>query len=291
VSNLVFNVSALQQEIEALAVVASSFLHREDRSRLRDVGRLLSAVVTGESSNRRWSVAESQPIRTIVSEGAYEGRGRRGSDRVYGTVSFVWEVTPHWRTTQRRGTATELAITGNASVVMRIVRCAEIGSQERAMDQEAGADLTVSEADSAVDPSSGDANAGSSDQEIASWRMELGDAASPGCFFHAQVGPYEDRPFPKSVPVPRLPSLFFTPADALQFVIGELFQTDWPAALVRETDALRRLRQYQRARLETLLSWNLSIVTPTPGSKEAGTPWAGLKAAKPDPLLFVASRR
>src|SRR5436190_1532122 len=64
--------------------------------------------------------------------------------------------------------------------------------------------------------------------EIAMWRMEVGDARSPGCHFHVQVlGEAEVAPFPKSLSVPRLPAVHSTPPAVIEFVLGELFQATW----------------------------------------------------------------
>ena len=47
--------------------------------------------------------------------------------------------------------------------------------------------------------------------ELAMWRVELGDQQSPGCYFHTQIlGQSDVPPFPHSVCIPRLPTLFAT---------------------------------------------------------------------------------
>ena len=52
----------------------------------------------------------------------------------------------------------------------------------------------------------------------------------PGCFFHASIlgeSKIEGDLFPKSLSVPRFPSIFFTPVGVMEFVLGELFQQEW----------------------------------------------------------------
>lgn len=117
----------------------------------------------------------------------------------------------------------------------------------------------------------------SQDLALGKWRMELGDANSPGCYVHAQIlGDSEDPPFPRSVPIPRLPILFVTPMGALEFVLGELYQDEWAKeAAAGNSDALY-WRARQRIRFEKLFSW-FSVCLQNPVS----SPWVALKEAKP----------
>ena len=82
------------------------------------------------------------------------------------------------------------------------------------------------------------------------WRVELGADDAPGCYFHTQIlGDREESPFPKSVPIPRLPSPFVTPMAAVEFVLGELFQDKWQEEARRTRDPQRRWRSIQAATL------------------------------------------
>ncbi len=68
-------------------------------------------------------------------------------------------------------------------------------------------------------------------KEIARWTMDIAAAESaPGCGMHAQVKDSQHSPdwFPKGLDVPRLPVFIPTLGAVLEFVLGELFQTEWP---------------------------------------------------------------
>jgi len=116
------------------------------------------------------------------------------------------------------------------------------------------------------------------------WRMELGDESAPGCFFHVQIlGQDEGRPWPKSVDVPRLPGLVATPASVVEFVLGELFQDDWPKEVARSRNAARQWQGVQRRWWTAMLGWQREIA-----AEAEGSPWAAIKAAKPDRDLLLA---
>src|SRR5260221_6435991 len=63
-----------------------------------------------------------------------------------------------------------------------------------------------------------------SDTTIAQWQFEIGAGGSPGTFFHVGVGHVGGD----DLPVPRIPALLVNPTDALDFLFGELFPTEWP---------------------------------------------------------------
>jgi hypothetical protein len=102
---------------------------------------------------------------------------------------------------------------------------------------------------------------------ISMWRMEIGDSASPGACFHAQVlGESEDPPFPKSLPVPRFPTFPPTPMTCLEFLLGELFQEAWAERVERDTGDARQWRGIQKRRFEAFLGWQQQAVADTTGS-------------------------
>jgi hypothetical protein len=121
------------------------------------------------------------------------------------------------------------------------------------------------------------------EQELAMWRMEIADPNAPGCYFHTQImGQSESPPFPKSIPVPRLPSVLMTPPAVAEFMLAELYQDDWVKNLAKHTRVVQRWAPIQHDRLERLLKWKIAQL-----QKSNGSPWSALKAAKPDPNLFV----
>ena len=123
-----------------------------------------------------------------------------------------------------------------------------------------------------------------SKKRLAMWRLEVGSEDSPGCYVHAQIlGDLNEPPFPKSVPIPRLPSIFITPMSAVEFVLGELFQDKWAKVTAENTDAAQYWRALQQKRLQRLLSWYQSTL-----KNSRSSPWMTLKAAKPDGQLLLA---
>jgi hypothetical protein len=63
---------------------------------------------------------------------------------------------------------------------------------------------------------------GGSSGPLLSWNTDIGGAGHPGYRFHVQF-----KSDDKSVEIPRLPSILLTPADCLDFLLGELFQEKW----------------------------------------------------------------
>jgi hypothetical protein len=126
---------------------------------------------------------------------------------------------------------------------------------------------------------------GSKGEELAMWRIEIGDDDSPGCHFHVQIrGEEDDGPFPKRLSVPRLPTCLASPMAALEFLLAELFQEAWRRHVSAETDALKSWRAIQRERLRKLFEWQSHTVA---GLNQA-SPWSTLKLAKPPADIFVA---
>jgi len=63
---------------------------------------------------------------------------------------------------------------------------------------------------------------GGSSAPLLSWNTDIGGTGHPGYRFHVQF-----KSDDKSVEIPRLPSILLTPADCLDFLLGELFQERW----------------------------------------------------------------
>lgn len=109
------------------------------------------------------------------------------------------------------------------------------------------------------------------------WRMEIGAEAGPGCCFHVQVlGETAELPFPKSLPIPRLPTIPPTPMAALEFVLGELFQTRWRDQVRRSSDTAELWRGVQQRRWSSFLTWQHQVV-----SRGGTSPWLALKGFPP----------
>jgi hypothetical protein len=104
------------------------------------------------------------------------------------------------------------------------------------------------------------------------WRFEIGDPHHPGTLFHSQVDwpTVDDR----RLEVPRLPSIVLTPVEALDFLLGELFQVRWP-----QEQLGAGWQSTQRARLLKFLGGAADTVKDATNGRSA---LMSLKAWKPD---------
>jgi hypothetical protein len=104
---------------------------------------------------------------------------------------------------------------------------------------------------------------------LADWRAEVGAIDSPGSYFHSHITDH--------VCVPRLPTLFVTPMDTLEFVLGEIFQRRWPEVASSEKADVLFWRSKQSRLLSEVLDWKRKKIV-----KGSGSPWVVLKHAKPE---------
>ncbi len=102
---------------------------------------------------------------------------------------------------------------------------------------------------------------------VGHWNFDIGTANSPGCHFHAQLPGWDAA----GLDVPRFPIPFVLPVDALDFLLGELFQHAWEVQSANRTDA------FQRTRMTQMFDWSKRVIE---GSHAA---WMKLKTAKPAP--------
>jgi len=239
-----FSFQELSREIQALQTLAVDFVDVRSTRALAHLSEQLDGLWDAEEGRTfRWQL---QDLWTIESEGEYEPGDRRGSKHIVASISGVWEVQPLGGTSRKERSRRFLEFCGIASTRVRIY-----------------------EASDQANP-------------IAMWRMELGDANSPGCFFHVQVlGESDANPFPKSVSVPRLPSLFVLPTGAVEYVLGELFQDRWAQAAMENSGPVQQWTAIQKRRLSCLLDWQSRTVRDSLTS-----PWIALKRAKPASALF-----
>lgn len=203
-----------------------------------------------------WEIHEDVPIQTRASAGEYEPDSK-GGHHVYASIDGKWEiktVDPGKRSREPK----EFDLLGGASIRVRLRETRKIGVPHAPRSK--------------------------NDRLLGLWRMELGDASSPGCHFHIQVlGQRSRGPFPSSLPVPRLPSLFVTPAAAIEYVLGELFQDKWLQRVQAQGPQFARWANLQRPIFERLLEWQLSCVR----DNSMPSPWTQLKRAKPPQSLFM----
>ena len=186
-----------------------------------------------------------QPLQTIESDGEYETGARKGGRKIFAVISGRWELCPLGKRSSKR----KVEFCGKASTEIALY---EPGDPVR----------------------------------VAMWRLELGTKDSPGCYIHSQIlGDCDAPPFPRSVPIPRLPSVFVTPMGAVEFVLSELFQERWRQRTARATGDVHNWYRLQLKWLRSQFSWYLRELE---GSKSSSSPWVTLKEAKPDGKLFVS---
>ena len=146
-----------------------------------------------------------------------------------------------------------------------------------------------------------------SQELVALWQTEIGDATSPGCHFHSSMternyksianfdntsessgNAFENQSailFPEWLKVPRMPSVLVTPMDGLELLLGELFQVRWSQSISQDSHNLSSWAKCQGDRLKRLLKWKLDEV-----GKADTTPWMALKRAKPDRDIFLGNQ-
>ena len=100
----------------------------------------------------------------------------------------------------------------------------------------------------------------------------------------AILGDSDEPPFPKSLPIPRLPSIFVTPMSAVEFVLGELYQDEWAKASAQNIHDAQFWRTLQKRRLRSLFSWCQGVL-----KHSTSSPWVALKTEKPKGNEFLVS--
>ena len=249
--SLIFEYAALEKEMTAFAQSARATARRPVG--LDGVEGLQAAVDRLKDIGSRnhketvpWTNADWAPIETTVSPGAFM-RDSYGGVHVVARLSFIWEIRNYGQFRRSGFRLFELA--GNASCRIDVLR--------------------------ATQPH----------EVLAMWRFEVASADGPGCHFHTQVlGDDEVTAgivFPHSIDIPRLPGFLITPTDALEFVLGELFQDQWRDRATDTSPEVMIWRSYQQTRLSRVLEWQREII-----ENAVGSPWIALKAGKPKPDLI-----
>jgi hypothetical protein len=102
-------------------------------------------------------------------------------------------------------------------------------------------------------------------QVVGCWNVDVADDKAPGCMFHVQ--------FPSGIPVPRMPSIAFTPLAVAEHMLGELFQDDWVDHSRRPSAPMQGWSYTQKKRLLRILEWHKKVVDKC----TVGPPWTALK--------------
>jgi hypothetical protein len=226
------------KDVERMIALAKGFLQRESIGVLRGLITNIESIRMAVPEKKLFlSIAQDHAIMT-TSSSAYRDSAKGQATPVYGSLSFVWEIM-----NRDKGRRTQISfdIVGIAST--RIDVWKENG------------------------------------ERVARWQFEAGDASSPGCHFHASVNQQDqdDKYFPDWLKIPRLPGLLLSPMDGLDFLLGELFQSQWEQATSEDSQERNAWVQSQSIRLSRMLTWQAKQVDGMKG----GTPWMSLKRAKP----------
>lgn len=244
-ANLLFHPAELLSEIEALKYLSAAFLD-PGLYQLEELASDIRGLVTRAGGTVKLEIPKNRPLRTRVSVGEFEPPCKASGRRVFAEVSGIWEVECgkyKLNNPERPGKKVkDRLLIGFAGLASTVISIYDEGTTE----------------------------------PVAYWKMELGDAVAPGCFFHTSAS--VDDGFP----VPRHPNLFPTPMSAIEFALGELFQGRWEKAVSGSTDPPQRWRSIQKERLTKLLNWQVGLV-----GDATSSPWFALKGAKPHADLFV----
>lgn len=245
--SLLFSVSDLLNELHAFRELAEDLLSGGTSQVLYTAATQLRGI-SRTSGHVRWEIHPDNPVVTIPSAGSYMPDDK-GPLTVYAEITFVWELEPIRPLGDQRA-AKQVRLDGLASTKIRVLRGTPWDETE---------------------------------EELAVWRMEIGDRAAPGAMFHVQVlGRDDDTMFPKQLDVPRLPGVLNSPFACMEFVLGELFQDRWPRIAMRDSGPGLRWRGIQAHRHARHLRWVTEEVSSTSGS-----PWVIWKKAQPDEGLFL----
>ncbi|MCG8419161.1 MAG: hypothetical protein MJE77_14600 [Proteobacteria bacterium] len=250
-ARLRFSYKDTHDELHALSRLVARFLTRESSAIIGEA----TTNLAGQSSKAtdrawKWEIKIERPLRTKPSK-SYQRDGK-GALNIHACISFKWPIQNVWlgkKAKKKRDPYTHFQLAGSATTRIELVN--------------------------GEDP-------------VAMWRFEIGDDAAPGCHFHVQVLQDERyeclcRMFPKALDVPRLPTFLITPMDAIQFVIAELFQDEWPGHVDKQREVDRNTcRNQQLRRFHRLFDWQLKEM-----KKSTRPPWTVLKLAQPEPDLIV----
>lgn len=201
--------------------------------------RFLNDLVSiGDAGEGNYNLS-LQSLHTTSSKD-YEPGGRQGGQNIHAVISGTWDLRPLGRPKLPKR---QIEFCGKASTIIELYKSDNPETERLGM-----------------------------------WRLELGTEDSPGCYIHAQIlGDSDDSPFPKSVPIPRLPSFFITPMSAVEFVLGELFQDEWTKETAVNTGDTPWWRTLQQQRFYHLFSWYQARL-----KNKNISPWMVLKETKPE---------
>lgn len=237
-SGLLFSYRETLREIELASQYFRKYAESETLAALDEWYQKLRAF---KQSARRgdqtsWQIPLERPLRTIVSEGKYQA-GDLGALKIRGTVSAIWQIQHVGRHGSVPRNDEVFRLIDDGSTLVKVVKVNDDGEETC----------------------------------VAAWRFDVGVALSPGFHFHSKIETWPDAPqgaeqiyFPRTLDVPRFPSVLFFPLDALEFLLGELFLADWPPYAAAE-HARVGFFEFQIKRLKNLLGgWGFTSTSVPP---------------------------
>lgn len=248
---LAFDLKFVKDELRAFKELAEGKLTAESLNLLERLQGVLDQLIVHPKSGTAcsWATPRDAPLKTKPSNGAHQpGRSGKGHD-LQAEIHFKWDIEVVGEYS-RKHPYNRLVILKDSSVKVRITE---------------GADSSTKEC-------------------VAAWDFDVGNHESPGCHFHSKYHEADEtrRELYSGIDIPRLPSFIFMPTDAIEFVIGELWQDECEK---RATSSdFQEWYKFPKARAERLFNWYLHEIKGVIGS-----PWMKLKKAKPKPLLFLSS--
>jgi hypothetical protein len=237
-TGITFSYDQTIKDVGRMIVLANGFLLPESIGVLKELISNIESARTAECDKKIFlRITPAHAIKTILTTG-YRDSDKGQAINVHGVLSFIWEIMNREKAKRTQNT---FDIVGIATTRMDVWN--ENG------------------------------------ERVARWQFEAGDANSPGCHFHASVNQqdHNEKLFPDWLKIPRLPSLLLSPMDGLEFLLGELFQSQWVQAISQDSQDRNAWVQGQSNRLSRMLAWQAKQVT----DNKVGTPWMSLKRAKP----------
>lgn len=253
-----FRFDEILDEIGGFMVTSTPYFTKIGTNVLSQLRESLQSVRASNPGELQWwGIKDKLPLETIPSVGQYE-RSRTTTDIIFARITSKWGVTV---VPQGHGVRPKelFEICSSASVVVEVL-------DSKNLNEHGKPNL------------------------IWCWRFEVGDPAHPGCFFHTQLGS-NVQPVAsgtQDISIPRLPALAITPISAADFVLGELFQTEWAETAGRDTEDVNRWSKVHTKILSTLLEWKLNRVKQRGA---IGSPWLWLKNHRPLSDMFAKQNR
>lgn len=244
-SGLLLSFAGVLREIESLAKCASRYLTSESTTTvLKQWKSDLESFRDSDTLTTKWQVPAATPIQTVGST-SYD---RQSGRTVFATLSCAWElqkVKDPSDKRKRRISKKAFLLKGQAKTEVRLYEKTDL-----------------------------------SDDPLGCWSFEVGDG-DQGTHFHTQIKVEDDPPFPRWLPVPRLPTVMITPMDALEYVLSELFQHEWTQHLGGRSAEVGVWDSEQKERMRLLLEWHVGSV-----KKSGSTAWNRLKRECPPATLL-----